>query len=112
MKEVKAYVRPHQVDRVVDALEAHSASPGVTVSAVRGYGHPKGGGPARLTPRSKLEIVVLDEHVESVVETIVEQARTGNFGDGKIFISDVKDAIRIRTGGRSGAAVEFPKTPE
>lgn len=110
MKEIKAYIRPHQVDHVVDALEAQSTSPGVTVTDVRGYGHPKGGGPAQITERAKLEIVVLDEYVEATIKTIVEHARTGNFGDGKIFISDITDAVRIRTGERSRAVVKFPKS--
>ncbi|PEN05561.1 hypothetical protein CRI93_12765 [Longimonas halophila] len=109
MKEIKAFVRPHQADHVIDALESSPDSPGVTVSDVRGFGHPKGGGPARLTERTKLEIVVPDDQVEDVLSAIIEHARTGRFGDGKIFVSDVADAVRIRTGERGAAAVRFPE---
>ena len=108
MKEIKAYIRPHQLDRTVDALEAGPEGPGVTVSEVKGFGHPKGGGPARLTKRAKLEIVVPDDEVEETIQAIIEHARTGNFGDGKIFVSDVEAALRIRTGERGTAAVTFP----
>ena len=110
MKEIKAYIRPHQLDHVVDALESEPASPGVTVSEVKGFGHPKGGGPAELTRRAKLEIVLPDEQVEAVIETITEHARTGNFGDGKIFVSEVEEAVRVRTGDRGRKAVTFPET--
>ncbi|WP_022835869.1 P-II family nitrogen regulator [Salisaeta longa] len=108
MKEIKAFVRPNQADRVIDALENSPESPGVTVSDVRGYGHPKGGGPAQLTQRTKLEIVVPDVQVESVLDTIIEYAHTGRYGDGKIFVSNVTGAVRIRTGERDEAAVRFP----
>lgn len=107
MKEIKAYLRPNRVDAVVDALEADADRPGVTVTEVRGFGHPKGGGPARLTRRAKLEIVVPDDQVERVVEIIVRKARTGEHGDGKIFISDVADAVRVRTGERGTTAVRI-----
>ena len=110
MKEIKAYIRPHQLDRVVDALEAKPESPGVTVSEVKGFGHPKGGGPAELMRRAKLEIVVPDTQVESIITLITEHAQTGNFGDGKIFVSDVEGAVRIRTGERGEEAVTFPET--
>ncbi len=108
MKEIKAFVRPHQADRVIDALENSPEAPGVTVSDVRGYGHPKGGGPARLTERTKLEIVVPDDRVEAVLDTIIAHAHTGRFGDGKIFVSPVEEAVRIRTNERGEAAVRFP----
>jgi nitrogen regulatory protein P-II 1 len=111
MKEIKAFIRPHQADHVIDALEASPESPGVTVSRVRGFGHPKGGGPATLTEQVKLEIVVPDADAEGVVDTIAEHAHTGRFGDGKIFVYDVADAVRIRTGERGEAAVQFPSDP-
>jgi nitrogen regulatory protein P-II 1 len=111
MKEIKAYIRPHQLDRTIDALEAGPEGPGVTVSEVKGFGHPKGGGPARLTRRAKLEIVVPDAEVEATIEKITQRARTGNFGDGKIFVSGVEEAVRIRTSDRGEAAVRFPETP-
>ena len=109
MKEIKAYIRPHHLDRVVDALEAEPERPGVTVSEVKGFGHPKGGGPAQLARRVKLETVVPDEQVEGVIALITEHARTGRFGDGKIFVSGVEGAVRIRTGERGQKAVTFPE---
>lgn len=109
MKEIKAYLRPHQLDEVVDALEADPESPGVTVTEVKGYGHPKGGGPAEFTRRVKLETVVPEAWVDRVVETIIEKARTGRFGDGKIFVSSVNRAIRIRTGEKGDEALTHPQ---
>lgn len=106
MKEIKAYLRPHMVDPVVDALETEPGLPGVTVSEVTGFGHAAGGGPVELTERAKLEIVVPDAEVEHVVGVIVQEARTGAPGDGKIFVSDVTGAVRIRTGERGEAAVK------
>lgn len=105
MKEIKAYLRPHMLDAVVDALEARSEMPGVTVVEVRGFGHVEGDGPVELTERVKLEIVVPDAMADRVVDTIVEEARTGSAGDGNVFVSDVADAVRIRTGERGEAAV-------
>lgn len=107
MKEIKVYLRPHQLDSVIDALEARPESPGVTVSHVHGFGHPKGGGPAEFLERRKLEIVVPNDWVEEVIEIIVDQAQTDHYGDGKIFVSDVEEAVRIRTGERGEAAVQF-----
>lgn len=112
MKEIKAYIRPHQLDRVIDALEADPESPGVTVSEVKGFGHPKGGGPAQLARRVKLETVVRDKQVEKIIRVIAEHARTGRFGDGKIFVSGVEAAVRIRTGERGRKAVTFPEENE
>ena len=109
MKEIKAYLRPHRLDVVLAALEAGTVRPGVTVTEVRAYGHPKGGGRAEPTRRVKLEVVILDEHVEEVVRTIVEHAHTGNYGDGILFVSDVSKAVRIRTGERDQEALQHPE---
>lgn len=79
---------------------------------MKGYGHPKGGGPAQLARRVKLETVVADDRVEGVIAVIVEHARTGRFGDGKIFVSSVEEAVRIRTGERGRKAVTFPEEEE
>ena len=108
MKEIKAYIRPHAVDAVVDLLEARSDAPGVTFSEVKGFGHPKGGGRPERLARVKLETVVPDSQAGHIVDMIAEAAHTGNFGDGKIFVSDVAEAVRIRTGERGTAAVTFP----
>ena len=70
MKEIKAYVRPHMVDHVIDALEAASDRPGVTVTRVEGFGHPRQDEPAELSRRAKLEIVVPDAQVETVIALI------------------------------------------
>ncbi|MFV1980890.1 MAG: P-II family nitrogen regulator [Rhodothermia bacterium] len=110
MKEIKAYIRPTMLDQVVDALLKHGDFPGVTVSTIEGFGHPKGGGPGELMKRVKLEIVVLDHQAEEVLQVIVDNARTGSFGDGKIFVSEVGDAVRIRTGDRGDSAVLDPNT--
>lgn len=100
MKEIKAFIRPQKLDAVVDGLEGRPHTPGLTVSEVRGWGHVAGQEAPRLTERIKLEIVVADEDVEDVVSLIVEKARTGHSGDGNIFVSDIGDAVRIRTGER------------
>ena len=108
MKEIKAYVRPHMTDHVIDALEATPDRPGVTVTKVEGFGHPRAGEPAELSRVAKLETVVPDEQVEAVIDVIVEHARTGRVGDGKIFVSTVEEAVRIRTGESGRAAVSIP----
>lgn len=106
MKQIKAILRPHMLDAVVDAVEQLPAAPGLTVSRVQGFGHRAEGGPAQMTERVKLEIVVPDEDADRVVALIEERARTGRTGDGKIFVTDLSEAIRIRTGERGRAAVE------
>ncbi len=105
MKEIKAYIRNEMVDSVLDSLGSLPDSPAVTVVQTRGFGHPKGGGPPQLVDRTKLEIVVLDDQVDKVVNCIVEHARTGAFGDGKIFVSEVGTAVRVRTGERGKQAL-------
>lgn len=107
MKEIKAYIRNDMADTVLDSLATLPGAPGVTLVSVRGFGHTKGGGPAQLVEKIKLEIVVPDEQVETIINCIIQHARTGtgHFGDGKIFISQVDTAIRIRTGERGESAV-------
>lgn len=105
MKEIKAYVRCHMVDAVLDALAMLPDTPGVTVVAVQGFGHPKNSSPPRLIDRTKLEIVVPDAQVQVVVDCIVQHAHTGSFGDGKVFVSTVDDAVRIRNGETGEEAV-------
>jgi len=98
MKEIKAFIRTNMIDYVIDGLEALPEPPGITLSDVRGWGHVKAQQEARLTNRIKLETVVPDERVPEIVEVIIEKGKTGNSGDGKIFISEVDKAVRIRTG--------------
>lgn len=105
MKEIKAFIRPQMLDAVVDALEGRPDTPGLTVSEVRGWGHVKGESSPRLTKKVKLEIVVSDEELDEVTSLIVEKARTGHSGDGKIFVSSVEEGVRIRTGERGKSAV-------
>lgn len=110
MKEIKAFLRPQMLDDVVDALEELSGAPGLTISRVRGFGHRQEGGPVQITERIKLEIVARDEDVERVLALIVERARTGRTGDGKIFVTDVDRAVRIRTGETDEDAVRVSRS--
>ena len=103
MKLVKAIIRPNKVDDVKDALDKLHVS-GMTVSEVRGHGRQKGHTEVYrgreytvdLLPKIKLEMVLPDHLVNVVVDTILKTAKTGKIGDGKIFLSRVDEAIRIR----------------
>ena len=105
MKLVSAIIKPFRLDEVRDALNALGVH-GMTVTEVKGYGRQKGhteiyrGAEYVVTflPKLKLEAAVPDELVERVVETIQQTARTGQIGDGKIFVAPLERAIRIRTG--------------
>ena len=111
MKKIEALVKPFKLDDVKSALMEIGIK-GITVSEVKGFGRQKGhtelyrGSEYHVDflPKSKLEIYVTDDQVDSVVEVITSIARTGQVGDGKIFILPVDDAIRIRTG-ESGDSV-------
>jgi nitrogen regulatory protein P-II 1 len=113
MKEIKAIMQPFLVSRVVEALKMIPGLPGVTVSDVRGFGRAQAvgavntvaEGAVEYVKKSKLEVVVPDEMVEKVVETIQRNAHTGNPGDGKIFVHKVDEVIRIRTGERGEGLV-------
>lgn len=106
MKEIKAIIRTHRLDAVLEALHAHPNLPGVTVSTVRGFGRTVGrsNGDAPMqygtTEMAKLECVVDDEAVDAVIELVQQAAHTGNAGDGKIFVYDIGQAVKIRTGAR------------
>jgi nitrogen regulatory protein PII len=105
MKLVLAIIKPHRLDEVREALAEVSVQ-GLTVSEVSGYGRQKGHTEiyrgaeyvTNLVPKLRLEVVVEDGHSESVVEAIRHAAHTGSIGDGKIFVIDVEQAVRIRTG--------------
>ena len=105
MKMVKAIIKPERFEFVKKALEDKGFI-GMTISEVKGRGEQKGitlqyrGGlmTVDLLPKIQLEIVIRDSHVDNVVTTITEAARTGKIGDGKIFILPVEKSIRIRTG--------------
>ncbi len=105
MKKIEAFIKPFKLDDVKSALMEIGIK-GITVSEVKGFGRQKGhtelyrGSEYHVDflPKSKLEIIVTDEQADLVVEVIRKVARTGQVGDGKIFILPVEDAIRIRTG--------------
>jgi nitrogen regulatory protein PII len=111
MKKIEAYIKPFKLDDVKSALMEIGVR-GLSVSEVRGFGRQRGhtelyrGSEYRVDfiPKSKLEIVVRDDIAEQVIEVITKVARTGQIGDGKIFVSSIEDAIRIRTG-ESGESV-------
>ena len=105
MKKIEAVVKPFKLDEVREAL-AEVGVTGLTVTEVKGFGRQKGhtelyrGSEYQIDflPKIKLEVVVPDRLAEKVIETILKTAKTGQVGDGKIFISDVEDAVRVRTG--------------
>ena len=105
MKLIKAIIKPFKLDDVREALSEVGVQ-GITVSEVKGFGRQKGhtelyrGAEYRVDflPKVKLETVVSDENVETVVNAIRESANTGKIGDGKIFVIPIEQAVRIRTG--------------
>lgn len=105
MKKIEAIIKPFKLDEVKEAL-IEAGVKGITISEVRGFGRQKGhtelyrGSEYRIDflPKIKLEIAAPEELVEKIVDVISETARTGEIGDGKIFISSLEDVLRIRTG--------------
>jgi len=112
MKKIEAIIKPFKLDEVKERLAAIGLE-GLTVTEAKGFGRQKGqhalyrGAEYEIDfiPKVKLEIVVADERARLVVETIQEAARTGKIGDGKIMVSPMDEAIRIRTGERGSRAV-------
>lgn len=112
MKKIEAIIKPHRLDAVKDALNAIGVT-GMTVSDVRGYGRQKGhkevyrGSEYTIdfVEKVKIELVVDDALAAAVEEAIVEHARTGEIGDGKIFTYECEGAVRIRTGERGSEAL-------
>jgi len=112
MKKVEAIIRPFKLEDVKIAL-VNAGIVGMTVSEVRGFGRQKGqveryrGSEftVEFLQKLKLDIVVDDDRVDTVVEAIQDAARTGEIGDGKIFISTIDSVIRIRTGDRDSSAI-------
>jgi nitrogen regulatory protein PII len=104
MKKIEAIIRPFKLEDVKEALIEEGVR-GLTISEVRGYGRQKGhtetyrGSEYRIefVPKIKIEVVVEDSKAEKVVEALLKTAKTGQVGDGKIFIYNVTDAVRIRT---------------
>ncbi len=105
MKKIEAIIKPFKLDAVKEALTQHGVK-GLTVSEVKGYGRQKGHTEiyrgaeyiVDFLPKVKIEIVVSDDMVEGTLEVIVENAKTGKIGDGKIFVYDIEKVVRIRTG--------------
>ncbi|HIG69281.1 MAG TPA: P-II family nitrogen regulator [Myxococcales bacterium] len=112
MKLVQAVIKPFKLDEVRDALQKVGIQ-GLTLTEVKGFGRQKGHTElyrgaeyvVDLLPKVSIEIIVRDEDVNAVVDAITNSANTGRIGDGKIFIGDVDDVIRIRTGERGDAAI-------
>ncbi len=112
MKKVEAIIRPFKLDEVKIAL-VNAGIVGMTVSEVRGFGRQKGQTEryrgseytVEFLQKLKIEIVIEDDQVDMVVDKVIAAARTGEIGDGKIFITPVDDIVRIRTGERSNLAV-------
>jgi len=105
MKKLECIIRPHKLDEVKNALESLGVH-GMTVSEVRGVGRQKGhtehyrGSEYKVDflPKVKIELILPDELLEQAIEAISNSAKTGKFGDGKIFVFPVEEVIRIRTG--------------
>lgn len=104
MKKIEAIIRPFKLDEVKEALLDFGIK-GMTISEVRGYGRQKGHTETfrgseyhiEFIPKIKIEVVIEDDKVEKVLDSIIKTAKTGQVGDGKIFIYNVQEAIRIRT---------------
>jgi nitrogen regulatory protein P-II 1 len=112
VKKIEAVVKPHKLDEVKAALSKVGVQ-GMTVSEVRGFGRQKGHKEqyrgaeytVDLVPKVKIEIVVSDNSSPAVVEAIMRSAKTGEIGDGKIFVSNLDEVMRIRTGEKGESAI-------
>jgi len=112
MKKIEAIIRHFKLDDIKTSLTDCGVE-GMTITEVKGFGRQKGhtemyrGNEYAIdfVPKVKVEVVVPDETVQAVIETIMEKAQTGQMGDGKIFVSDLEEVIRIRTGERGRDAV-------
>lgn len=112
MKLITAIIKPHKLDEVRDAL-SKAGTKGLTVTEVRGFGRQKGHTETYrgaeysvdFVPKVKIEIVVDDGEVDGVIGAISQSARTGEIGDGKIFVGNIENAVRIRTGEAGVAAL-------
>ena len=112
MKKIEAIIKPFKLDEVKEALSEIGVS-GLTVFEVKGFGRQKGHTElyrgaeyvVDFLPKIKLEFIINDEILEEVIETIKSSAHTGKIGDGKIFISNIEEIIRIRTGEKNSDAI-------
>jgi nitrogen regulatory protein P-II 1 len=113
MKEIKAIIRPFKLDDVITALKSIKGMPGITISEIKGFGKIKVNGKNDVKDgnlndyeeKIKIELVVNNDIVHEVINTIQKIAHTGNRGDGKIFIMDVINVVKIRTNERGNKAV-------
>ena len=112
MKKIEAIIKPFKLDEVKEALSEIGVS-GLTVFEVKGFGRQKGHTElyrgaeyiVDFLPKIKLEFIINDEILEEVIETIKSSAHTGKIGDGKIFVSNIEEIIRIRTGEKNSDAI-------
>ena len=112
MKKVEAVIKPFKLDEVKEALQELGIQ-GMTVLEAKGYGRQKGHTElyrgaeyvVDFLPKIKIELVIGDDQLTSVLQVIQDAARTGRIGDGKIFVSDITDVVRIRTGESGQAAI-------
>ncbi len=112
MKKIEAVVRHFKLEDVKNALSEQGIA-GMTITEVRGFGRQKGHTETYrgteyavdFVPKVKIEIAVADDRAQEVIDTIIKTAQTGQIGDGKIFVSDLADTIRIRTGETGGEAL-------
>lgn len=113
MKKVEAYIRPEKLEEIKEVLGELKLN-GMSITQVMGCGNQKGWTEVvrgsevdyNFLPKIKIELVVKDEQVEAVIEKISEKARTGEIGDGKIFVSTIEQAVRIRTKERGESAIQ------
>jgi nitrogen regulatory protein PII len=112
MKKIEAIIKPFKLEEVKDALSEVGIE-GMTVSEVKGFGRQKGHTEiyrgseytVDFLPKIKLEVVISDERLDAAVAAIVKAAKTGKIGDGKVFVSNIEEAVRIRTDEKGEAAV-------
>ena len=112
MKKIEAIIKPFKLEEVKDALSEVGIE-GMTVSEVKGFGRQKGHTEiyrgseytVDFLPKIKIEIVISDDHLDAAVAAIVKSAKTGKIGDGKVFVSNIEEAVRIRTEEKGEGAV-------
>ncbi len=112
LKKIEAIIKPFKLDEVKEALQELGVQ-GMTVLEAKGYGRQKGHTElyrgaeyvVDFLPKIKIEVVVVDDQLSAAVEAICQAARTGRIGDGKIFVSDVAEVVRIRTGETGAGAI-------
>lgn len=113
MKKIEAIIKPAKLEAVKEALH-NTGCQGMTITEVKGFGRQKGHKEVyrgaeyivEFQPKLKVEVVVTDDNVQKAVSAIMDSAKTGNIGDGKIFVSPIDEAIRIRTGEHGDATLQ------